>query len=96
MCPVSPHSSFPNTGRRALRPTTWRKRLLASFRPISPVVSGEYANQIGVGLVDASLITLEDPGVSPGALENYGAEGLPDSVRIYCRVPADGNGHAPW
>ena len=69
-----------------------RKRLLASFRPISPVVSGEYANQIGVGLVDASLITLEDPGVSPGALENYGAEGLPDSVRIYCRVPADGNG----
>ena len=79
-------------GKEGFTSDDLRKRLLASFRPISPVVSGEYANQIGVGLVDASLITLEDPGVSPGALENYGAEGLPDSVRIYCRVPADGNG----
>ena len=79
-------------GKEGITSDDLRKRLLASFRPISPVVSGEYANQIGVGLVDASLITLEDPGVSPGALENYGAEGLPDSVRIYCRVPADGNG----
>ena len=81
-------------GKEGFTSDDLRKRLLASFRPISPVVSGEYANQIGVGLVDASLITLEDPGVSPGALENYGAEGLPDSVRIYCRVPADGNGNA--
>lgn len=69
-----------------------RKRLLSSTRAISPVVSGTYANQIGVGLVDASLITLEDPGTAPAELEHYGAEGLPDSVRIYCRVPADGNG----
>ena len=79
-------------GKEGFTSDDLRKRLLASFRPISPTVSGEYANQIGVGLVDASLITLEDPGVNPGALENYGAEGLPDSVRIYCRVPADGNG----
>lgn len=68
-----------------------RKRLLGSTRPISPTVPAQYANQLGVGLVDASLITLEDPRTAPQNLEVYGAEGLPDSVRIYCKVPADGN-----
>ena len=79
-------------GKEGFSSEDCRKRLLASFRPISPVVSENYSNQIGVGMVDASLITLEDPGTPPAALEHYGAEGLPDSVRIYCRVPADGNG----
>lgn len=79
-------------GKEGFTAQDCRKKLLSSFRPISPVVPAAYANQIGVGLVDASLITLEDPRTAPQALEDYGAEGLPDSLRIYCKVPADGNG----
>lgn len=69
-----------------------RKRLLSSFRPISPLANPARANQVGVGMLDASLITTTDPGDFSGQLEDYGGEGLPDSVRIYCRVPADNNG----
>ena len=71
-----------------------KEKLLASVRPISPVVEEQYANQIGVGLVDAGMAVsdMSNPQVAPAALEEYGVMGRPDSLVIYCKVPADGNG----
>ena len=71
-----------------------KEKLLAGVRPISPVVAGQYINQIGVGLADASMALddMSNPKVAPDPLEEYGAMGRPDSLVIYCKVPADGNG----
>lgn len=70
-----------------------KEKLLAGVRPISPIVSDQYSNQIGVGLVDAAMVLsdMSNPKVAPGKLEDFGATGRPDSLVIYCKVPADGN-----
>ena len=72
-----------------------REILLRSFRPVGEYVAGEpYADGLGAGLVDASLILLENPGIKPGSVEELTLTPLPDGMAIAAAMPADGNGDA--
>lgn len=71
-----------------------RERLLRSYRSIDIYqLSQEMATALGAGLLDASLIGLEDPGVAPETPESVTPVGTKEGrLTAYVVVPADGNG----
>ncbi len=69
-----------------------RKRLLASVRPFGDAISDANINILGVGMLDAAMGAVEDPGTAPANLGTPRAIGIPDGLRITGVVPADGNG----
>ena len=71
-----------------------KERLLRSYRPVSEYVGAKYDGKLGVGLIDAGLIFLENPGSVPGAITSPEAEAVLNGLRLSWLVPAAGNGMA--
>lgn len=71
-----------------------RERLLASVRPFSSVIGAQYINNLGAGMLDASLFTLEATTEAPANLGDAKIEGIPDGLKVSGIVPADANGMA--
>lgn len=71
-----------------------KERLLRSYRPVSEYVGAKYDGKLGVGLIDAGLIFLENPESVPGAITSPEAEAVLNGLRLSWLVPADGNGMA--
>lgn len=76
-------------GRQGYTNEMLRERLLSSFRPAK--VDKAYANYIGAGMLDASMIELNNPHTTPESIPDARAEGSPDMMTILCTVTADGN-----
>ena len=81
-------------GQPGFTPDKLREILLRSYRSV-----GQYqktpaiADGLGVGLVDATMIELENPGTAPEAPQAVSAEGT-DERKLTLRITAsaDGNG----
>ena len=71
-----------------------KERLLRSYRPVSEYVGAKYDGKLGVGLIDAGLIFLENPESVPGEITSPEAEAVLNGLRLSWLVPADGNGMA--
>ena len=71
-----------------------KERLLRSYRPVSEYVGAKYDGKLGVGLIDAGLIFLENPESVPGEITSPEAEAVLNGLRLAWLVPADGNGMA--
>ena len=78
-------------GHPGFTPQQLKERLLRSFRPVSEYVGSKYDGKLGVGLVDAGLIFLEDSGSAPGAITAPEVESVRNELRFSWLVPADGH-----
>lgn len=88
-----------NYGGEGFTAEDCRKMLLASYRDIGEWQDPEWRNEIGVGLLDASLIDAytKKPADGPEVPSDVKITPIPDGVTISCTVPADGNGEsAAW
>lgn len=79
-------------GRSGFTAEECRDILLRSYRPVGEYMSPEVAASVGVGLVDASLITLENPYTSPAPVENLRLTPGDGIMGVSALLPADGNG----
>lgn len=88
-----------NYGGEGFTSEDCRKMLLASYRDIGEWQEPAWRNEIGVGLLDASLIDAytKKPAQGPEVPSDLKITPIPDGVTVSCTVPADGNGEsAAW
>ena len=71
-----------------------KERLLRSYRPVSEYVGAKYDGKLGVGLIDAGLIFLENPESVPGEITSPEAEAVLNGLRLSWLGAADGTGTA--
>lgn len=71
-----------------------KERLLRSYRSVSDYVGPVYEGKLGVGLLDAGLIFLENPETAPGGVAAPESTAMKNNAVMSWTVPADGNGLA--
>lgn len=82
-------------GKPGFTPDQCRDILLKSCRPVSKYVDKSYLTKIGVGLIDAGLIFLEDAGISPQVPTSAVAKVINNQIEFMWNVAPDGNDLAP-
>lgn len=84
--------SYYGVGKPGFTAQQLKDRLLRAVRPIDPLyVTSKYLNKLGVGMLDAGMIFLENSHAKPSAPSQPKALGTNNEVTLSMVVPADGN-----
>lgn len=72
-----------------------RMRLLGSYKSVADYVDPSQVDKLGVGLVDAGMITLSAPATAPGDVTAYSSSVVAgNNVDFEWTTPVDGNGNS--
>lgn len=82
-------------GKKGFTAEDLKKILLRSYRSVDEYVDAKYLDKLGVGLVDAGMLFLEDPGTAPGKVSEGKVVANANKLVFSWGVPADGNNLAP-
>lgn len=82
-------------GNPGFTPDKCREILLRSYRSVSQYIDPDFLDKVGVGLVDAGMIFLENAGSSPQAPVAPGARAVRNQIEFTWNVAPDANELAP-
>lgn len=82
-------------GKQGFTADDLKKRLLRSYRSVDDYVEAKYLGKLGVGLVDAGMLFLEDSGRAPGKITDEKVTAAANNFKFSWVVSADGNDLPP-